>query len=642
MAELRRAIRMALRYRLTLAGIFLSAVGVAILWGGNIGALFPVIKVALRGQPVQVWLDEEIQEIHLDLERAERDPKSSSEWERAGQQRQLAVLQRIKPLADQYLPRSPFRTVMVIILMVVCATAVKGGFVFLNTILLARLVQRVVYDLRRDFFRHALRRDLASFGQEGTSGLLSRFHTDIGYLATGIEKLFGHAVREPLKMIACLIGASLISWQLLLLSLLITPLTAYLVKRLAGSIKRANRRAMEEISALFRVITETFDGIQTVQAYNLEGQARQRFHTVSKQCLHKSLRIALYNALTKPITEVLGISIICVALLAGAHLVLNQQTELFGIPMAPRPLSQTALLVFFGFLIGATEPARKMTEVFHAIQGATAAAERLFPMLDQEPLIMSPAMPQPTPTHPAGLEFRNVHFAYHPGRTVLQDINFTIRPQETLAIIGGNGSGKSTLVNLLPRFLDPDQGQVLWDGTDLRKFRLKELRQRISFVAQDPLLFDDTVSNNIRAGNALISDADIHQAAREARADGFISTHLKHGYETLVGVSGKRLSGGQRQRIALARALARQPDMLVLDEATSQIDMESEKLIHQALEEFSRNRTVIMITHRLSSLTLADRILVLDEGHICDIGKHDELLTRCPVYQRLHTVRKAA
>jgi ATP-binding cassette subfamily B protein/subfamily B ATP-binding cassette protein MsbA len=502
-----------------------------------------------------------------------------------------------------------------------------------------RLVQRVTYDLRRQFYHQALRLDLGAFGDERASGLMSRFHSDIGCLSAGIRNLFGSAVREPLKMMACLIGASIISWRLLLFSLLLTPLVGLLIRKLAASIKRANRRVLEEITQLYGVLTETFHGIQTVQAYTLEQRERQRFRQVSKKCLRKSMRIALYNSLTKPVTEVLGIGMISLALVAGAYLTLNQETHVLGIRLADRPIDLPSLLVFYGLLIGTIEPARKLSEIFNSLQAGLAAADRLFPVLDRVPAIQNPVRPRALPKPHPQITFDHVSFHYVPGVSVLQEIDLTVNFGETIAIVGPNGCGKTTLVQLLPRFFDPVQGAVRLGDVDVRDVRLRDLRGRIGVVAQQSCLFDDTVYNNILSGRLDASPTEVYGAARKARAHRFITEKLSDGYETVVGSGGSRLSGGQRQRIALARAILRDPEILILDEATSQIDLESEQLIHQALEEFAVGRTVLMITHRLSTLSLADRILVLDGGRIADVGTHAELLDRCPLYERLYALQ---
>ena len=440
-------------------------------------------------------------------------------------------------------------------------------------------------------------------------------------------------------MLACLVGASLISWRLLVFSLLLTPLIGLLIRLLAGSIKRANRRVLEEISQFYGVLTETFNGIQTVQAYTLEQRERQRFHQVSKQCLKKSMRIALYNALTKPATEVMGIAMISLALTAGAYLTLNQQTHLLGIRLCNRPLDLATLLVFYGLLIGTIEPVRKLSEIFNSLQAGLAAADRLFPLLDRQPTIVSPANPRPLPQPHRRITLDHVSFHYVPGVPVLQDISLTVEFGETIAIVGPNGCGKTTLVQLLPRFFDPVEGSIRLDDVDLRQVRLRDLRRRIGIVAQQSPLFDDTVYQNILSGRLDATQTEVYQAAKRARAHRFISEQLLDGYDTVVGSGGSRLSGGQRQRIALARAMFRDPEILILDEATSQIDLESEQLIHQALEEFARDRTVWIITHRLATLELADRILVMDGGRIADLGTHHELLRRCPLYERLYALQ---
>jgi ATP-binding cassette subfamily B protein/subfamily B ATP-binding cassette protein MsbA len=505
--------------------------------------------------------------------------------------------------------------------------------------LVADLEQRLTFDLRRAFFHRALRMDQAAFGDERTSGLLSRFHADIGFVTAGQKALFGSAMREPLKMLACLLGASLISWRLLVFSLLLTPLTAFLIRRLALSIKRANRRSLEEFSHLFGVLTEAFNGIETVQAFTLEPFQRSKFYRASKECFRKGMKIAFYNALTKPVTEVFGIGVICLALLSGAYLTLNHQTHIFGVRMTDRPIDIELLLVFYALLIGATEPARKLSDVFNSLQAGVAASERLFPLLDRAPGIVSPESPVAVPSPFRKIVFDDVNFHYTPGRPVLLDLSLQIGAGETVAIVGPNGCGKTTLLNLLPRFCDPTTGRVRLDDTDIRQVHLKDLRSRIGLVTQRSLLFDDTVYNNIRHGRMDASQADIVRAAKQAKADRFIIEKLRDGYDTVIGTGGSNLSGGQRQRLALARAFLRDPEILILDEATNQIDLESEQLIHQALEQFAKNRTVIIVTHRLSTLALADRIVVMDHGRIEDVGSHEQLLARCEVYRRLHEIQ---
>jgi len=290
-------------------------------------------------------------------------------------------------------------------------------------------------------------------------------------------------------------------------------------------------------------------------------------------------------------------------------------------------------------LIGTTEPARRLSEIFNSIQAGVAASDRLFPLLDQEPKIGNPEKPVALPAQHSELQIEDVCFRYVEGTPVLNDVNVKFRFGENIAIVGPNGCGKSTLLQMLPRFFDPTSGYIRIDGIDLRNVRLKDLRSRIGMVTQQAHLFDDTIYNNIRNGRLDASETDVFRAAKQAKAHKFITETLAEGYDTVVGASGCRLSGGQRQRIALARAIIRNPEILILDEATSQIDIESEQLIHQALEEFAEGRTVFMITHRMATLRLADRILVMNAGRVEDIGTHDELLERCELYNRLYSIQ---
>jgi ATP-binding cassette subfamily B protein/subfamily B ATP-binding cassette protein MsbA len=378
--------------------------------------------------------------------------------------------------------------------------------------------------------------------------------------------------------------------------------------------------------------------MQTVKAFTMEQYERGRFRKVSRECLRKAMKIMFYDSLSKPATEILGMAVVFTALIGGAYLVLNQETHILGLKMCDRPLSIPALLCFYGLLIGTSDPARKLSDVFNNIQGSIAASDRVFAMLDRKPTIADPSDPLPVPRHHRNLIFDHVHFHYHPDQPTLCDIDLRIPAGETLCIVGPNGCGKTTLINLLPRFHDPVSGAVKLDDVDLRQLRLRDLRRIVGMVTQQTLLFDDTVYNNIRYGSMSATRDEVIAAATKAHAHRFIEEKLERGYDTIVGPGGNRLSGGQRQRIALARTILRDPEILILDEATSQIDIESEQQIHQALQEFVCDRTAIIITHRLSTLELADRILVLDKGRVADIGSHDQLICRCEIYRRLHDV----
>jgi ATP-binding cassette subfamily B protein/subfamily B ATP-binding cassette protein MsbA len=408
---------------------------------------------------------------------------------------------------------------------------------------------------------------------------------------------------------------------------------------LIRKLKRANRRAMEEMAQLYNVLTETFQGIKVVKAFTMERQERRRFHKTGKEYYRKAMKIARYDSLSHPITETVGVIIISFAMSAGCYLVLQNETSFLGIPMCSRPLNVESLLLFYALLIGAADPARKLSEVLTQLQAGVAAADRIYALLDREPSVRNPQNPVPLPRHHADIVFDQVAFAYGTGRPVLRDINLRVRFGETLAIVGPSGCGKTSLANLIPRFADPTAGQIRLDGIPLGDVRLRDLRLQIGLVTQDPLLFDDTVLANIRYGSPHATDQEVIEAAKTAHAHGFIERELRDGYRTVVGPLGGQLSGGQRQRIALARAILRDPPILILDEATSQVDLESEKVIQKVLEQFVRGRTVVIITHRLSALVLADRVVVMDDGRILDVGAHAELIARCPLYRRLYEIQ---
>lgn len=655
-----RVVRLALRYRLTVFGSIVSALGVALLWGGNIGAVYPFMKVVFEGKSLQQWVDGELDKTRRTivqqsarLESLQRECAAARAELRPGIQSDISNVQlrltaeqsaewaytRVKPYLDRYLPADPFQTLALVTAALLLGTLLKDVFIISNNVLAARLAQLAAFDLRKKFYRRTLRMDLATFNDEGTSDLMSRFTNDMQNVSAGLESLFGRLVCEPLKMICCLVGAALISWRLLLLSLVVAPLAGLAIRWLAKTLKRVNRRAMEEIAQLYNTLDETFRGIKIVKAFTNERQERKRFHLRSKAYYKKAMRIARYDALSHPLTESMGILTLCLALLAGAWLTLKGKTSLLGIPMSARPLDREALLLFYALLAGSADPMRKFSEVFSRLQCAMAASDRIYQRLDRQPSVRNPSAPTPFHRHDRELTFDGVGFSYQPGQPVLEDVSLRIPFGEAIALVGANGCGKSTLANLVPRLADPTGGEIRLDGVPLGDMRLRDLRGQIGIVTQETLLFDDTVFNNIRYGRFQATREEVIAAAKQAHAHRFIESELPDGYDTMAGTLGARLSGGQKQRIALARAILRDPAILILDEATSQIDLESEQAIQQVLETFIRNRTTIIITHRLAALSLANRIVVMQAGRIVDVGKHEEMLARCGLYRRLHQLQ---
>jgi ATP-binding cassette subfamily B protein/subfamily B ATP-binding cassette protein MsbA len=658
-----RVVRMAIRYKFTFAASVVSALVVAALWGGIICSVYPAVEVIFKNKSMQQWIDAKIAESQAtvaaksaDLKRlrgqlaaADKGDDKNRRWnlrkdidatedERVAADRRLRAAEIAKPYIETYLPHDPFHTLLLITLLLVVGTVVKDLFLVANNLLVARLSQRTVFDLRKLFYRRTLRMDLATFSEDGTADLMSRFTNDMSQVAGGLDSLFGKLIREPLKMFACLIGAALFSWRLLLLTLIVMPAAAFSIRWLAKMLKRANRRAMEEMAVIYTTLEETFRSVKIVKAFTNEPQERKRFHDNNKRYYHRAMRIARYDSLSHPMTEVLGIVTISLVMIVGGWLIFSPEPRLWRIDMSAWAIGQGAMLTFFAMLAGMADPLRKMSDIFSNLQGGFAAADRIFARLDREPQVRDPHQPAPFRRHCRELAFENVSFAYQPGKPVVEEVDLRIAFGETIAIVGPNGCGKSTLANLIPRFADPTAGVVKLDGVPLCDMRLRDVRGQIGLVTQETMLFDDTIFNNIRYGAARATREQVIEAAKRAHAHRFIEQELPEGYETSAGALGNCLSGGQRQRIALARASLRDPAILILDEATSQVDLESEQAIQQVLETFTRGRTTILITHRLAVLSLADRIAVMQGGRILDVGRHDELLARCGLYRRLYQI----
>jgi ATP-binding cassette subfamily B protein/subfamily B ATP-binding cassette protein MsbA len=428
-------------------------------------------------------------------------------------------------------------------------------------------------------------------------------------------------------MLACLVGAALVSWQLLLLSLALAPLGAWLVRFLANRTKRVALSECRSMATILETIMETLNGIKLVKVYNRERTERFRFRQDSQALYRMGLKINFYDALVKPVTELTGIVTIVVAILIGAYLVLNRQTHIWGIPICSQPLSAGGLFVFYAMLAGVADPARKMGDIYTVLVRASAACKGLYGVFEAKPQIVTPPNPKPVPIHNRCIRFEKVRFAYTGDRFVLDDISFEVPFGQTVALVGGNGCGKSTIINLLARFYDPQNGAVLIDDINIRDVNPKKLRRQMAIVTQDPILFQGTVWENIAYSHVHASSEKILAAAKQARVDDYIAV-LANGYNTQVGDRGNSLSGGQRQRVALARAILADPRILILDEATSQIDQHSEELVQDTLRGFLAGRTTILVTHRPSTIRLAQRVLVMDHGRIIDDLSATEYLAR--------------
>jgi subfamily B ATP-binding cassette protein MsbA len=547
----------------------------------------------------------------------------------------------LQPWINRYLPQKGFQTLLLLIVLVMSGVAIKGLFLFLQEVLVADVMQLTLFDIRNHFYRRTMALDLSSFGDQGTAELISRFTNDMDSFGQGLNTLLGKVVREPLRALSCLSIAIWLNWRLTLLALVLVPVSALTANRAGQIMKRAVRKSLESMSNIYKILQETFQGIVVVKAYTTERRERRRFFLETKSLYRKSVRVATIDALSDPVLEMLALSTVSIALLAGSYLVLKKTIFLdLGIvklQLAAQKMAIEDLLYLYAMLAGISDPVRKLANVHSRIQRASAAADRICALMDRRPAVADKPAAVRLPRHRAQIEFEEVGFSYNGRDAVLHGLSLTVRQGETIALVGPNGCGKSTLMNLLPRFWDVKSGAIQIDGHDIRDVQLRTLRSQIGMVIQETILFEDSIANNIAYGHRHSSREAIVAAARRAYAHQFISS-LPQGYDTVIGERGLGLSGGQRQRIALARAMLRDPAILILDEATSAVDIQDEALIRKAIEEFSRNRTTFLITHSLGPLQFADRIVLMNAGRIEAVGTDGELRRTSPLYRRLHEI----
>ena len=633
-----RALRDAVKSWPFLLAAFLCSAGVAGLWGANIAALFPIIEVTLNGESLQSWNERRQTDAERRIEAAAAETAAleatladgavaasaataarhrldTLALQRRGDEAIVGTARRLAPWLDRLLPTDPFRTVLLVVALIVFSTFLKHVFLLASTMMVSWVAMNISRDLRLRVFDKAIELDRAQFMRQGSAGFMAQLTHTTDMLAAGITSVYGGAVTEPLKIIACLAGALCISWQLTLACLTLAPLVGFLMVWLNRRIRGISKHILSRSKGFHHVLLETLNNVLTVQAYTMEDFERRRFRNCTGDMLRTGMWHTFYFALANPITEILGIGMVATSIAVGAWLVINQQTHIFGITMTDRPMTVPGIMVFFGMLIGASDPVRKLSGVLTGLNLGVVGAQALYPLLDTPSRLRAAENPRSLPSPHREIRLRNVSFSYDGIDTVLKNANLTIGFGERVAIVGPNGGGKSTLVNLICRFYDPTAGEVLLDDVPLTELAIHDLRRRIALVTQQTELFNESILYNIRYGRWDATEEEIIAAAKQARAHDFIAD-FPDGYQTMVGPNGFRLSGGQRQRIALARAILRNAEILVLDEATSQIDVESERLIHESLAQYVKNRTVIMITHRASTLALADSIVQVEHGTV--------------------------
>ncbi|HXV13823.1 MAG TPA: ABC transporter ATP-binding protein [Candidatus Krumholzibacteria bacterium] len=500
----------------------------------------------------------------------------------------------------------------------------KNIFGYVQTYMTEYLEQRVLYRIRRDVYAHILDLPLSYFDRERAGHLISKVTNDVSMLRGAVIGVAASVLRNALMTLLALTILLTVSWRLTLLVLCVVPLNVLLINWVGKKLKRRSRRAQEGMADMTASLEETIAGVRVVKAFDTRSHEQERFGRHSYRHMMHYIRMQMYGALSAPTSELLGTVSFAIVLWYGGQRVITG-----GLPAEN-------LVMFVAAMLFVVSPLKNLSRLSTVVQQANASAQRVFDLLDvaKEHAVEGRGVA----AFENEVRFENVSFEYVAGEPVLREVSFVAKKGEVVAIVGSSGAGKTTLVDLIPRFYPPTAGRVTIDGVDTRDVSLSSLRALMGIVTQETILFNDSIYNNIAYGSPNATQEEIERAARAANAHDFI-VEFPDGYDTVVGDRGAQLSGGQRQRIAIARAILRDPAILIFDEATSALDSESERLVQEAMERLFAGRTTFVIAHRLSTIRHADKILVLERGRLTEHGTHAELMTKNGTYHRLYQLQ---
>ncbi len=529
-------------------------------------------------------------------------------------------------MIDSY---GPATTLLLLGIILAVLTMFKTAAYFGGSACLMPLRTGVVRDIRADIYKKILRLPLSFFSEERKGDILARASTDVNEIDASITSSLDMVIKNPIFILIYLGTLLAISWQLTLFTLLVVPFMAMGIGRIGKKLKQKSLFAQSKWSDGISQIEETLGGLRIIKAFIAERKMDKRFEKVNNEFRNASMRVAIRQSAAHPVSEFLGTCMIVVVLWFGGYLIFSGHS----------PIDASTFIYYLVILYTILQPLKDLSKAGYSIQKGMASMERINKILNAQNNIKEVDNPHTIKELKESIELRNVSFSYNESKQVLTDINIIVPKGQTIALVGQSGSGKSTLVDLIPRYHDVSGGQILIDGQDIRQLSIQSLRSLIGNVNQEAILFNDSVFNNIAFGVENATMEQVVEAAKIANAHDFIM-EMEHGYDTSVGDRGCRLSGGQRQRVSIARAILKNPPILILDEATSALDTESERLVQEALERLMKTRTTIAIAHRLSTIKNADRIYVLHDGHIVESGTHDELIALGKYYKKLNDMQQ--
>ncbi len=522
-----------------------------------------------------------------------------------------------------------FLTLVYMGLALVIMTGIKTLGYFASSAVMIPLRTGVVRDIRIEVYEKVLRLPLSFFSDERKGDIIARMSSDVGAVENSITSSIDMLIRQPIAIIVCFSTMIWVSWQLTLFVLIIAPIAGWIMGTVSRKLKSQSATVQNQWGDLLAQLDETLGGLRIIKAFIAEHKMLQRFININDQYRSNVNAMAIRQSAAHPMSEFLGTVIIVVVLWFGGYLILSESNL----------IDASTFIFYMVILYSVINPIKELSKATYQIPVGLASMDRIDFILKADNPIKEPTEPQPMTSFEKDIELRNVSFSYVEGRQVLKNINLKVPKGKTIALVGQSGSGKSTLVDLIPRYHDVNEGEVLIDGKNIKTVRISELRALIGNVNQEAILFNDTFYNNITFGVENATMEQVIEAAKIANAHEFIM-ESEHGYNTMIGDRGGRLSGGQRQRVSIARAILKNPPILILDEATSALDTESERLVQEALERLMKSRTTIAIAHRLSTIKNASEIYVLYEGEIVESGQHDELIAKNGYYKRLYDMQQ--